>query len=170
MQGIRHLPTSRFNHRPAGTEISLIVIHYISLPPNLFGGHYVDDLFLGTLDESAHPYFRGLASFECSTHLFIDRKGRITQYVSFLERAWHAGRSSFCDHKECNDFSIGIELEGCSYCAYTNEQYQALDRCVAALKQAYPAIGDNLAGHSEVAPGRKEDPGPYFNWQRYRKD
>lgn len=168
MQGVRHIPTSRYNHRPDGTVISLIVIHYISLPPNCFGGHYVDDLFTGDLDENAHPYFKGLSSFECSSHLFINRKGLITQYVSFDERAWHAGRSSYNGHKECNDYSIGIELEGCLYCAYTNEQYKALKECVNALKKTYPAIGNNLAGHSEVAPGRKQDPGPFFDWSLFR--
>ena len=168
MQGVRHIPTSRYNHRPDGTVISLIVIHYISLPPNCFGGHYVDDLFTGDLDENAHPYFKGLSSFECSSHLFINRKGLITQYVSFDERAWHAGRSSYNGHKECNDYSIGIELEGCSYCAYTNEQYKALKECVNALKKTYPAVGNNLAGHSEVAPGRKQDPGPFFDWSLFR--
>ncbi len=170
MQGVRHLPTSRFNHRPLGTSISLIVIHYISLPPNVFGGHFVDDLFLGRLDEDAHPYFKGLRDFECSTHLFISRTGQITQYVSFEERAWHAGRSEYRGHKGCNDYSIGIELEGCSYCAYTNEQYEALDECIKSLKENYPEISNNIAGHNEVAPDRKQDPGPFFNWKRYRKE
>lgn len=170
MQGVRKLPTSRFSARPAGVKIFLIVIHYISLPPNSFGNHYVDDLFTGKLDESVHPYFKGLSSFECSSHLFINRLGQITQYVSFDDKAWHAGRSEYHGHKECNDFSIGIELEGCSYCAYTNEQYVALDACIKALQQAYPEIKNNIAGHNEVAPLRKEDPGPYFNWSRYRKN
>ncbi len=168
MQGVRRLPTSRFNARPQGAVVSLIVIHYISLPPNCFGGNYVDELFTGTLKESAHPSFKGLSALECSSHLFINRRGEITQYVSFDDRAWHAGRSEYHGHKECNDYSVGIELEGCSYCAYTNEQYTALDACVGALRSTYPEIGNHIAGHNEVAPLRKEDPGPFFNWSRYR--
>ncbi len=168
LQGVRHLPTQRFNKRPEGTEISLIVIHGISLPPNHFGGSYVDDLFLGRLDPKEHPYFEKIFNLEVSTHLFISREGVITQYVSFLDRAWHAGRSSYLGHKECNDYSVGIELEGCDYCAYTTKQYTSLKEAVDALKAAYPKIGSNIAGHCEVAPGRKTDPGTYFNWKAVR--
>ncbi|MCR5537532.1 MAG: 1,6-anhydro-N-acetylmuramyl-L-alanine amidase AmpD [Succinivibrio sp.] len=164
----RHLPTRNFNARPPHTKISLVVIHFISLPPCHFGGSYVDELFLGTLDPNAHPYFRDLAGAELSTHLFINRQGQITQYVSFLYRAWHAGRSSYHGQKECNDYSIGIELEGCEYCAYTKEQYRVLKDVLEVLRKTYPEIGDNLAGHNEVAPGRKVDPGPYFNWKLFR--
>ncbi len=170
LQGVRQLRTSHFNERPEGSRISLIVIHYISLPPGHFGGHYVDDLFMGTLKADDHPYFRDLCGAELSTHLFISRLGTVTQYVSFLKRAWHAGRSSYRGHKECNDYSIGIELEGSSYCAYTREQYAALSEVVDVLRQTYPDIGDNIAGHSEIAPGRKEDPGPHFNWTLFRRN
>ncbi len=170
LSGVRQvpLPPDRFNQRPAG-EISLVVIHSISLPPNHFGGTFVDDLFTGCLDPDAHPYFRPIAGQELSTHLFINRQGRVTQYVSFLDRAWHAGRSSFRGQKECNDYSIGIELEGGDYCAYTLEQYAALKEVLRALIKAYPAIGDRIAGHNEVAPGRKTDPGPHFNWDALRE-
>ena len=164
----RRLPTTHFNDRPEHTRISLVVIHFISLPPCHFGGPYVDELFLGTLDPNAHPYFRPLKDAELSTHLFINRQGQITQYVSFLKRAWHAGRSSYRGKKECNDYSIGIELEGCEYCAYTKEQYAVLQEVIAVLKSTYPEIGDNLAGHNEIAPLRKVDPGPYFNWKLFR--
>ncbi len=168
LSGARQLPTDRYNERPPHTRISLVVIHFISLPPCHFGGHYVDDLFLGRLDPDAHPYFKDLAGAELSTHLFLNRQGQLTQYVSFLKRAWHAGRSSYRGQKECNDYSIGIELEGCEYCAYTREQYAVLKEVLAALRQTYPDIGDHLAGHNEVAPGRKVDPGPHFNWQLFR--
>lgn len=168
MQGVRQVPVSRFGPRPVGTEISLVVIHGISLPPGQFGGPYVDDLFTGILDPAAHPYFAAIAGLECSTHLLIDRRGRITQYVSFLDRAWHAGRSSYHGHKECNDYSVGIELEGTDDCAYTKMQYQSLVEVMQALRLAYPAIGNHVAGHCEVAPLRKTDPGPYFDWQSVR--
>ncbi len=165
---VRQVPTKRFGSRPSGTIISLIVIHFISLPPKRFGGHYVDNLFTGNLDENAHPYFKDVAPLEVSTHLFINRKGQITQFVSFLDRAWHAGRSSYNGHKECNDYSIGIELEGCEDCEYTIEQYKTLKEVVTLLKDTYKEIGNNIAGHDEVAPGRKTDPGPLFDWSSIR--
>lgn len=168
LSGVRQVPVKRFGKRPVGTEISLIVIHCISLPPNQFGGPYVDDIFIGCLDGNAHPYFKEVAPLEVSTHLFINRDGKITQYVSFLDRAWHAGRSSYNDHKECNDYSIGIELEGSCDCEYTNKQYQSLKEVIALLKKAYPSIGNHIAGHNEVAPNRKTDPGPYFDWSCVR--
>lgn len=164
----RRVPTRRYGRRPPDTRISLIVIHCIALPPLHFGGHFVDDLFLGRLDPEAHPYFKDIYQLEVSTHLFINRQGQITQYVSFLDRAWHAGRSSYNGRKECNDYSVGIELEGCDYCAYTTEQYESLKLAVDALRKAYPEIGDNIAGHNEVAPTRKTDPGPHFNWRLFR--
>ncbi|MGN0915127.1 MAG: 1,6-anhydro-N-acetylmuramyl-L-alanine amidase AmpD [Succinivibrio sp.] len=168
IEGVRQVPVSRFGKRPSGFEISLIVIHCISLPPGHFGGHYVDDIFTGTLNPDEHPYFKDVYALEVSTHLFIDREGRITQYVSFLDRAWHAGRSSYRGHKECNDYSIGIELEGTDDSEYTNKQYQSLKEVVSLLKQTYPAIGNNIAAHSEVAPGRKTDPGICFDWSSIR--
>lgn len=168
LDGARRVPTTWFDRRPENEAVSLILIHYISLPPNSFGGGYIDKLFTGTLDPNEHPYFKGLYGFKCSSHFFIDRFGRITQYVSCNDRAWHAGRSSWHGHKECNDYSVGIELEGCSWCAYTHEQYESLIPLIRALQSRYPGIGQNLAGHSDVAPGRKSDPGPWFDWERVR--
>ena len=168
LEGARIVPTSWFDSRPEGAEVSLIVIHYTSLPPNSFGGGFVDQLFTGRIDPNAHPYFKALAGFKCSAHFFIDRFGKVTQYVSCNDRAWHAGRSSYHGHKECNDYSVGIELEGCSWCAYTSEQYGSLIPLIADLRARYPAIGRNIAGHSDVAPGRKQDPGPWFDWERVR--
>lgn len=162
---VRQVPTKHFNSRPTG-EISLIVLHGISLPPHHFGGPYVDDLFIGALDPSIDPYFEGIYQSELSTHLFINRQGRVTQYVSFLDRAWHAGRSSYQGQKECNDFGIGIELEGTDECEYTAVQYQILKDIVKLLQHTYPDIKERIASHSEVAPGRKTDPGPYFDYHQ----
>ncbi len=168
LEGVRQLPVSYFGKRPSPLDISLIVIHSISLPPQHFGDHNVDALFSGHLNENAHPFFKGIAHLELSSHLFINRQGIITQYVSFLDRAYHAGRSAYKGRKECNDFSIGIELEGSDYCAYTIEQYQSLDEVIKSINAAYPKTKGAIAGHNEVAPTRKTDPGVYFNWQRYR--
>ncbi len=164
LEGVRQVPCRNFGPRPRPWEISLIVLHGISLPPGQFGGPYVDELFTNTLDPAAHPYFASIAGLEVSTHVFISRQGLITQYVSFLDRAWHAGRSAFRGKKECNDFGVGIELEGTDLQPYTNRQYAALREVIAALRRAYPAIGGNIAGHSAVAPQRKSDPGPAFDW------
>ncbi|MCR5085481.1 MAG: 1,6-anhydro-N-acetylmuramyl-L-alanine amidase AmpD [Succinivibrionaceae bacterium] len=169
LQGARQVPTSHFGPRPRGAAISLVVIHGISLPPGQFGGHFVDAIMTGTLDPAAHPYFATVAHLEVSTHAFISRTGAITQYVSFLDRAWHAGRSSYQGVPECNDYSVGIELEGTDDLPYTDAQYGALIPLVAALRHSYPGIGDRLAGHSDVAPGRKTDPGPHFDWARLRR-
>lgn len=167
---VRQVPTKNFNQRPE-REISLIVIHCISLPPAQFGGPYVDQLFTQSLDPREHPYFEGIYQQELSSHLFINRQGRITQYVSFLDRAWHAGRSSYQGQKECNDFGIGIELEGTDDKEYTDEQYATLNSLLPLLYAAYPDIKGadgkwRVASHSEVAPQRKTDPGPYFYYQR----
>lgn len=162
---VRQVPTKNFNRRPQG-EISLVVIHCIALPPKSYGGPYVDDLFTMSLDPKAHPYFEDLAKVELSSHLFINRKGLITQYVSFLDRAWHAGRSSYLEQIECNDFGIGIELEGSDDDIYTDEQYAALNELLPLLYKAYPDIKDRVASHSEIAPNRKTDPGPYFDYKR----
>ena len=168
LQGVRQVPTPFFNQRPKPLDISLIVIHCISLPPFKFGGPFVDELFTGTLHGSDHPYFKDLEHVELSTHLFINREGRITQYVSFLDRAYHAGRSSYKGRIECNDYSIGIELEGYDTCPYTDFQYKALQDVIATLKATYKGIGNNIAGHCEVAPTRKTDPGPAFDFSKIR--
>lgn len=166
--GVRQVPVSHFGARAKPLDISLIVIHSISLPPQHFGGHYVDALFTGALDPNAHPFFKDIAHLELSSHLFINRGGLITQYVSFLDRAFHAGRSEYKGRKECNEYSIGIELEGSDYCAYTISQYESLDEVLNSLYQAYPRTRGAVAGHNEIAPLRKTDPGAYFAWGRYR--
>ena len=154
--------------------IDTIVIHNISLPPNEFaqtdsnGLHYVKALFTNTLDWDAHPYFQTIKGAEVSAHLFIERDGAITQFVNFNERAWHAGRSSYLGRPECNDYSIGIELEGSDFIAFTDIQYQVLSAVITALYKAYPKTRRHLTGHSDIAPGRKTDPGDYFDWARLR--
>ena len=168
------LASPNFNQRPEGLDISAVVIHNISLPPNQFGKkdangqHYVKALFTNTLDWEAHPYFKTIEGMEVSAHLFIERDGRITQLVNFEDRAWHAGRSSYLGKPECNDYSIGIELEGSDFKPFTAKQYEALAQVVAAIYQAYPKTRRHLTGHSDIAPGRKTDPGEHFDWARLR--
>ena len=169
LEGVRQVPSKSRGPRRTPLEISLIVIHNISLPPNHFGGRYVDQLFTSVLAPQEHPFFAQIYRLELSAHFFIARTGEITQYVSCLDKAWHAGRSCYRDRKECNEYSVGIELEGCDYCAYTMEQYHALDEVIAALNRHYPETAGRIAGHNEVAPLRKTDPGPYFAWTRYRQ-
>jgi AmpD protein len=154
------------DERPQGEKISLIVIHSISLPPGEFGGPWIDDLFLGTLDSEAHPYFKEIAGLEVSSHFLIRRDGSLVQYVPCELRAWHAGASTWKGRERCNDFSIGIELEGADDVPFAEPQYETLARLTKALFQRYGTL--DLAGHSEVAPGRKTDPGPWFEWARFR--
>lgn len=170
LPGARVVPSPNCGGRPPGVTVDLLVIHNISLPPGQFGGGHIDDLFLNRLDASAHPYFAGICSLKVSAHLLIDRAGVVTQYVNFNRRAWHAGVSSFEGRSNCNDFSIGIELEGSDYEPFTDWQYGALVAVTRRLRGAYPAIGPSrIVGHSDVAPGRKTDPGPCFDWGRYRQ-
>lgn len=153
--------------RPRPRDISLLVVHAISLPPGKFGGPWVNHLFANTLDCDAHPYFDGLRELRVSAHLCIFRSGKSVQYVPFHRRAWHAGRSSFEGRETCNDFSIGIELEGCDDRPFEPAQYRVLARTARALMRAYPRITPaRIVGHSDIAPGRKTDPGPHFDWQR----
>jgi len=152
------------------TEISLLVVHNISLPPAKFGGPYITDLFLGKLDENADPYFKEIAHLKVSAHCLIRRDGKIIQYVSFNNKAWHAGVSAFDGREQCNDFSIGIELEGTDDIPYTEEQYHLLAILVKKLQASYPLISHNhIVGHSDIAPGRKTDPGSSFNWHYFRQ-
>ncbi|WP_346839223.1 1,6-anhydro-N-acetylmuramyl-L-alanine amidase AmpD [Microbulbifer sp. SAOS-129_SWC] len=168
LSGVRRVVSPHCNDRPSGTAVDLLVIHCISLPPGQYGGSYIDDLFLGQLDPDAHPYFAGIAALRVSAHLLIDREGRVTQYVPLDRRAWHAGQSEFCGRCDCNDFSIGIELEGLDTDSYTDAQYRALAEVSAAIMDAFPQITrDSITGHSDIAPGRKLDPGPGFDWPRY---
>ena len=155
--------------RPDPADVSLLVVHGISLPPGEFGGPWIDALFTNRLDLGAHPYFAQLAGLRVSSHLLIRRDGAIVQYVPFGARAWHAGASAFAGRERCNDYSIGVELEGADTVPYTDAQYAALAGVARALMQAYPAITpERIAGHSDVAPGRKTDPGPAFDWPRFR--
>jgi len=160
-------PSPNFGARPAASHISLIVVHCISLPPGQFGGSEIEDFFCNRLDIKAHPYFQTIATMTVSAHLLIRRDGTLIQFVSLLDRAWHAGRSRFRGQDECNDFSIGIELEGSDQVPYTDGQYRALAAVCQQIMAAWPDIGvDEIAGHSDIAPGRKTDPGPAFDWQR----
>ena len=170
LRGVRQITSPNCDSRPAGVEPDLIVVHGISLPPGDFGGPWIDRLFTNTLPPEAHPYFAEVASMRVSSHLVIGREGAITQYVSFARRAWHAGQSSYGGREACNDFSIGVELEGTDTLAYEAAQYQALADVAAALCAAYPKITPaRLVGHSDIAPGRKTDPGPAFNWPHARR-
>lgn len=153
--------------RPDPDDISLVVIHNISLPPGEFGGPWIDALFRGRLDADAHPYFRGIATLRVSAHLCIFRDGEVTQYVPFDRRAWHAGASNWQGRECCNDFSVGIELEGSDDCAFAAVQYRRLAQVLRALFARYPRLDSRMmAGHSDIAPGRKTDPGPHFDWTR----
>ena len=159
-----------FNQRPEHSDISVLVIHNISLPPGKFGGSYIEDLFTGNLDPTADPYFEAIYKMEVSAHLLIRRDGTIVQFVSFDDRAWHAGLSSFQGRSNCNDFSIGIELEGTDDVAYTDAQYQALVDTTGLLMKQYPGITlGRIIGHNDIAPKRKSDPGVSFNWPYFRQ-
>ena len=160
------LASPHCDERPPGTAISLIVIHNISLPPGDYGGPWIDDLFLGRLDPDAHPDFAEIAGLKVSAHFLIRRDGSITQYVDCDKRAWHAGASSWKGRERCNDFSIGIELEGSDDVPFSEPQYERLGALTKALFARYGTL--DLAGHSDVAPERKTDPGPFFDWERYR--
>ena len=166
VQGIPHHPSPNCDPRPADSDISLLVVHNISLPPGEFGGPWIDQLFTNTLDINAHPWFRdNLAGVEVSAHALIRRDGELIQYVSFDQRAWHAGASCFDGRQRCNDFSIGIELEGVDDQPYEQVQYQRLSEVAIALIAAYPSIRpQHITGHSDIAPGRKSDPGLAFDW------
>lgn len=162
-------PSPNFGARPAGVEgeVSLLVIHNISLPPGEFGGGYVQSFFQNRLDSSHHPYFRDIAQLQVSSHLLIERDGRLTQFVNFNDRAWHAGRSCYQGRAECNDYAVGIELEGTDRMPYTGQQYEVLTAVTRALIRYYPALNaGRITGHEFIAPGRKTDPGPAFRWQR----
>lgn len=167
--GAAQVASPNCDARPAGIEADLIVVHGISLPPGEFGGPWIGRLFTNTLPADAHPYFADVCTLRVSSHLVVYRDGAVTQYVRFAERAWHAGRSSFNGRTACNDFSIGIELEGTDTLPYEDAQYCVLAKIVAALCAAYPTLStDRLVGHSDIAPGRKTDPGPAFDWPRAR--
>jgi AmpD protein len=169
MRGARYLASPHCDERPAGSVVDLLVIHGVSLPPGEFGGPWIEKLFLGTLPMDAHPYFASIAALKVAAHLFIRRDGGLLQFVPLHKRAWHAGTSSFQGRDACNDFSIGVELEGADDIAYEPAQYTRLAAVTSHLMRAYPGItSSRIVGHSDVAPGRKTDPGPAFDWARYR--
>jgi AmpD protein len=165
LEDTRRVPSPNQDDRPEGAEPELVVVHGISLPPGEFGGPWIDHLFTNRLDPEAHPYFREIAHLQVSTHVLVRRDGELVQYVPFHRRAWHAGVSSWEDRERVNDFSVGIELEGTDDTPYEPVQYQALADLVRALAEAYPKIApDHITGHADIAPGRKTDPGPSFDW------
>lgn len=164
LQGARHIASPNQDERPAGMAIELLVIHNISLPPGEFGGGGVEALFTNRLDPAAHPHYAAIRDLRVSAHFFIRRDGELIQFVPCTKRAWHAGVSSWCGRERCNDFSIGIELEGTDAVPFADVQYLALAELVRVLRAAYP-IRD-VRGHADIAPGRKTDPGPCFDWGR----
>jgi len=164
----RWCASPNFNERPAGKQPSLLVVHNISLPPGQFSGDAIEQFFCNQLDASAHPYFQTIADLQVSSHLLVRRDGSVLQFVNLKDRAWHAGRSSFEGENECNDFSIGIELEGTDDTPYTEAQYERLAALSALIMTAWPQITiARVTGHSDIAPGRKTDPGPAFDWSRF---
>ena len=171
IQPARQCLSTNRDARPAGLEPGLIVLHGISLPPGRFGGPEIEQLFTNTLDWDAHPYFGEIRGLEVSTHLLVRRDGSVVQFVPLEQRAWHAGASCFRRRARCNDYSIGIELEGEDDVPYEAAQYAVLSPVLAALLRAYPAISAReIAAHSDIAPGRKTDPGPAFDWLRLYDD
>lgn len=166
----RQRPSPNHDERPVGMTMDLIVVHGISLPPGEFGGPWIDALFTNTLDPAVHPYFQTIAELRVSAHLLVRRDGELVQYAPFHRRAWHAGASNFAGRARCNDFSIGIELEGADHIPYDDRQYAQLAAVITALWATYPTLTpDRLVGHADIAPGRKTDPGPAFDWERLRR-
>jgi N-acetyl-anhydromuramoyl-L-alanine amidase len=168
LEDVRQVPSPNCDNRPDGCEIDLVIMHGISLPPNEYGGEYIDQLFTNTLDPQEHPYFAEIVALRVSSHLLVNRKGEITQYVPFNDRAWHAGKSEFQGRQTCNDFSIGIELEGCDDQEYEPVQYQVAANIVKLLMRNWQGITkQRVVGHCDVAPGRKTDPGEAFDWDYF---
>ena len=170
IRGARKVPSPNCDARPPGASLELIVVHGISLPPGRFGGPWIDDLFVNRLDPTAHPFFATIAGLAVSAHVLIARDGALTQYVGFGQRAWHAGASTYCGRAGCNDFSVGIELEGSDEIPYEAAQYASLGELVGALRATYPTLASApIVGHADIAPGRKTDPGPFFDWELCRR-
>lgn len=170
IEGIRYICSPNCDERPDASKPELLVIHNISLPPGEFGGPYIDQLFTNQLDPDVHPYFQEISHLRVSSHVLIRRDGEIVQFVPFHQRAWHAGVSSYCGRECCNDFSIGIELEGTDNLPFEDIQYQQLANLIRSLWRSYPDIPKNaITGHSDIAPGRKTDPGPAFDWKKLKQ-
>ncbi len=168
--GVRHIASPNCDDRPSGCEPELIVVHGISLPPGEFGGPWIEHLFQNTLPPEEHEYFAGIVHLRVSAHAFIARSGDITQFVPFRMRAWHCGESTYCGRDACNDFSVGIELEGTDEQPYEPAQYESLVALIGALRATYPSLRDaDIVGHSDIAPGRKTDPGVAFDWNLLRE-
>ena len=165
LDGVRRIESPNSDERPPGMALDLIVVHGISLPPGRYGEGWIDRFFCNELPAAADPYFATIAETKVSAHVLVARDGTPTQYVSFNRRAWHAGRSLYCGRSACNDFSVGIELEGTDDSPYMRAQYESLAAVIRALRGAYPSLrGAEIVGHSDIAPGRKTDPGPAFDW------
>lgn len=162
-----YVSSPNFDRRPPGASLRLVVLHAISLPPDEFGGPGILELFTNRLDPGAHPYYRDIAGLRVSAHFLIRRNGALYQFVSCADRAWHAGKSSWRGVEGCNDYSVGIELEGCDTVAFESAQYEVAAALTRALQAAYPIL--DVVAHSDVAPGRKTDPGPHFDWRRYHR-
>jgi AmpD protein len=164
------MPSPNYDDRPTNTEIELVVIHCISLPPAIYGGHEVIDFFQNNLNENVHPYFAKIIHLRVSSHLFIDRKGELYQFVPLDKRAWHAGESNYLGRENCNDFSIGIELEGIDTDAFEDRQYHTLAKVIICLSRYYSSLTEtDIIGHSDIAPKRKKDPGKHFKWDYLKK-
>lgn len=169
LEGARFVASPNQSERSPLGNIDLLVIHNISLPPGKYGTGCIDQLFCNALDSAADPFFESISSLKVSSHLLINREGIVTQYVPFTRKAWHAGESEFDGRVNCNDYSIGIELEGTDFEDFTESQYETLVRVVSVLQRQYPKISqDRIVGHSDIAPGRKTDPGPFFKWSKFR--
>lgn len=168
--GVVFTPSPNWDERPPDCVIEALIVHAISLPPGEFGGPAIDALFCNRLDPSAHPYYQSICALRVSAHFLIRRAGDIVQYVPVTKRAWHAGKSSCLGRTRVNDFSVGVELEGCDGLPFDAPQYESLVELTRALCRAFPALGpDRVFGHSDIAPGRKTDPGPCFDWLRYKQ-
>ena len=163
----KFIPSPNFDERSADTRIELVVIHSISLPPGIFGGNAIVDLFTNNLDPHEHPYFKEIFQLEVSSHFLIRRDGELIQFVPCDKRAWHAGKSTWQSREQCNEFSIGIELEGCDDMPFEEVQYAKLNQLIECLMESYPITG--IAGHNEIAPERKTDPGPLFDWNKLNR-
>lgn len=166
LEGVRFISSPNFDNRPVSTPIELIVIHNISLPPQQYGGNGVIELFTNQLNPDEHPYYRDIYQRKVSAHFYIRRNGELIQFVSCLNRAWHAGISTWQGRDNCNAFSIGIELEGSDFEPFEPQQYETLNCLINCLRHAYPISG--ITGHSDIAPGRKTDPGAFFEWHKIK--
>jgi len=165
--GASQIASPNFDARPSGCAIEMMVIHNISLPPNNYGGSGIIELFTNSLNPKEHPYYAEIYTSKVSSHFLIRRDGELIQFVSCLQRAWHAGVSTWQGRERCNDFSVGVELEGSDFDAFEQVQYTTLNTLLKSLKRIYPI--QHVVGHSDIAPGRKTDPGPYFDWQKINK-